>query len=215
MSDPLYDRENLRFPAEVFTGDFPRHVPSKENCYYDPVKRAAKTKATKERRQALYQAEKILGKRSKTGQYRLKKLKAKHREMIAAFIEGWSIREIADYFSVAHVTVQRVIADPQAQAIIDEFEDGAKAEFNQMLPKVNDSIRAGLNAGDVGTKLKAVDRWGKLHRVINGETGEKSATQRTQEIHAARFSFLKKVEEIALKTGVIEAEAVIVENVDS
>lgn len=208
-------RDNLKLPEEVFTGDFPRHTPSKENNYYDPQKAAERYQQDKARKKALYQAEKILGKRNEAGQYRVKKLKKKHYEMVALFLEDWNMREIAEYLEVSLATVQRIIADPRAQAIIAEFDDAAKAEFNRMLPKVNHAIKSGLNSGDIGTKLKAVDRWGKLHRVINGESGEKSASQRTQEIHAARFSFLKKVEEIAQRTGAIEAEAVIVENVSS
>lgn len=211
MSDLLYDPDSLKLPAVIEQG-----LPlDKSTGYYNSHAAAEQYRKDKPRRQALYEAEKLLGKRDKSGRPRLKKLKQKHREMIAAFLDNYTMTEIATMFSVSHMTVQRVLADPLAKEIMAGFEESYKQEFNQMLSKVNMSIKAGLEAGDINTKLKAVDRWGKLHRVINGDEGEKTAAQRTQEIHAARFSFLKKVEEIASKAGVIEAEAVIVETTES
>lgn len=211
MSDCLYDPDKLKLPA-ICTSPAPL---TKENGYYDSEKAAERNKEEAPKRQALYLAEKVLGKRDQSGRPRLKKLKSKHREMIAAFLEGAGMVEIAEEFGVAHVTVQRVLADPLAKELMAGFHDSYKQEFNQLLPQVTDSIRSGLNAVDINTRLKAVDRFQKIHRVVNGEQGEKTATERTQEIHAARFSFLKKVEEIAQKAGVIEAEAVIVESVES
>lgn len=211
MSDLLYDPDSLNLPAVITDGP----PLSKHNGYYNSEKAAERYELEKPRRQALYAAEKILGKRDKSGRPKLKKLKQKHREMIAAFLDGYSFVEIADLFDVAVNTVQRVIGDPLAKEEMASFQDAYKQEFNQLLPQVTGSIRSGLRSGDIGTRLKAVDRFGKLHRVINGEQGEKTATERTQEIHAARFSFLKKVKDIAEKSGVIEAEAVIVETVES
>lgn len=188
---------------------------SKYNHYYDPEAAKDRYERNKEAMRHQYQVEKLIGKRSPSGTLNKKKLTSNHKQMISLFISGMPIDEIAELFDVAYLTVYSVLKDPLAQVYLDEFDAAFKAEFNAMLPLVNRTIRDGLQSGGISNRLKAVDRWGKIHRVVNGGDSSENARDKTEEIHAARFRFLEQVKEVALRTGAIEAEAVIVERSSS
>lgn len=205
------DVANLKLPDAISQDKWGE--PSKHNNYYDPATAAKRYNQEKERAQ--YAADKLLGRRRENGQPNLKKLTAKHKQIIAQYVVGTSPAEIASMFDIAVMTVHRIVSDPLAKEYLDEFEEMHKREFNAMLPLVNNAVRSALTNPGIQTKLKGADRWGKLHRVLNGENKGEEGRSRSQELHAARFRFIEKVKEIALQSGAIEAEAVIVETSDA
>lgn len=195
-----FDPSTLKLPDEI----------TKHNGYYDPEKAKARYEENKALIRSRYAYEKIIGKRRPNGMPNLKKLTPAHKQMISCFVMGMSVNEIAEQFDVAAITVSRVVSDPLAQEYIEEFDDQHKAEFNAMLPLVNEAVRDALRSPGITNRLKGVDRWAKIHRVMNGDDAGESGKNKAQEIHAARFRFLDKVKELAQQEGVIEAEAFIV-----
>jgi hypothetical protein len=199
MSDS-FDPTEVKLPAEI----------SKHNGYYDSEVFHQRYLERKAEVQARYAIEKVLGKRRKDGTPNRKKLRNRHKRMIAMYVNGVSPNEIALHFDVSQRCVLGVVQDPLAAQWIEEFEEGHKDEFNKMFPLINDAIREGLENPSIKTKMSAIDRWHKLHKTINGEEGTESGSAKTKEITAARFRFIDKVREIAEKNGVLEAEVVTV-----
>jgi len=204
MSDTMFDLEDIKLPAEL----------TKSDGYYNPEVSAARYQANREKIKNKYHIEKVLGKRRKNGMVNLKKLKPKHLKMIACYVSGMSINDIAEQFDVSQVCVQQTITDPLAAQYIDDFSERHKNEFNSMFPLVNNTIRGALESDLLTNQLKGVDRWGRLHKIVNGNDSGESAATKTQEIHAARFRFIDKVREIAEKNGCLEAEVVVVETTE-
>lgn len=185
-------------------------LPTKHNNYYDAESRAMENAAKREELKARYNYEKLIGLRRPNGVRNLKKLSRRHKEIIAQFLSGMSIIDIAFFHDISYQLVWQVLEDPLAQEYIDAVAASRKAEFNSMLALVNDTIRDGLESPGITNRLKAVDRWAKVHRVINGTNEGESGKSKTQEIMAARFRFIEQVKKVAQDRGVIEAEAVII-----
>lgn len=201
MSDQqLYDSSTIKLPDSI----------TKHDGYYDSEEAAARYEQRKREVQALYSADKVLGKRRRDGSHNLKKLKPRHLRMIAYFVEGMPSPEIARILDVSHNCVLRVLKDPLAAKYIEDFAEGHKNDFNAMFPLVNDAIHEALMHPTVGTKLKGVDRWNRLHKTINGEETDSTGSVKTKEITASRFRFVEQLKEAALQNGVIEAEIVTV-----
>jgi len=200
----MFDLKDIKLPAEL----------TKHDGYYNPEEAAARYQANREKIKNQYHMDKVLGKRRKNGMTNLKSLKPKHLQMISCYVSGMSINDIAEQFDVSQVSVQQVITDPLATQYIDDFAERHKNEFNSMFPLVNNTIRGALESDLLTNQLRGVDRWGKIHKIVNGNDAGESAATKTQEIHAARFRFIDKVREIAEKNGCLEAEAVIVETTE-
>lgn len=153
--------------------DLPGLPLSTQVSNYDPEAEAAKYQRNKELIATKYQYEKWTGERNADGSARLKKLSAVHRQWVACFINGMKQVEIAQQFGVAAITVHRVLSDPLAKELIEEFDDGFKAEFQAMFPLVSDTIRDGLDPErPMGTRLRAVDRYAKVARLVGGDDGQ-------------------------------------------
>ncbi len=96
---------------------------------YDPVKEHAENELARllHKQQydpAVYQFEKIIGKRTKTGELKLKRLKPLHRQMIAMHIGCFSNRDIAFQLNIDEITVSRVLRDPLSQELIKVYAEG-------------------------------------------------------------------------------------------
>lgn len=139
-----------------------------------------------------YQYEKFIGKRGHDGMRKLSVLKPAHKQYITAFLNGMKIVEIANYFNVCFLTVYRVLKDPLARALIEEFDEGFKEEFRRLFPLVTDSIRDGLNDENIGLRLKAADRFVKLSRLVDGEV-EAGTDDKVKAVFAARTKFVQMV----------------------
>ena len=170
-----------------------------------------------------YHYEKFIGKRSSDGALKLNELKPEHKKYISAYINGMKGVEIAEQFNVAAITVYRVLADPLARDMIEEFDEGFKAEFRAMFPLVSLAVREGLQSESLGLALKSVDRWAKICRLIDGK-GDDEDVRKVDSVVAARMRFVQLVkgaQDAAAAVGrtgsphdtIIEVEATVVEGV--
>lgn len=176
---------------------------------YNPELAKAKYAANAELIKDRYHYEKMMGKRKHDGALKLKELKPEHKQYVSCFINGMKGVEIAEHFNVAAITVYRVLADPLATKLIGEFDDGFKNEFRAMFPLVADAVRDGLESGGIGTRLKAVDRWTKVCRFMDGDEEEGAKDGKTTAIVAARIHFVDLINRAVAAGGkVIEAEIV-------
>ena len=135
---------------------------------YDPVKEFEDNQMMRElhRQQydpAVYQFEKIIGKRTKTGELKLKRLKPLHRQMIAMHIGCFSNRDIAFQMNIDEITVSRVLRDPLSQEIINVYAAGIDAELEALLPLGVDVVRKALLSNNAKLALQGVD---KLFRAL-------------------------------------------------
>lgn len=151
-----------------------------------------------------YRYEKFMGKRKANGALKLNSLRPEHKQYITAYIQGKKGVEIAEDFNVAAITVYRVLADPLARSMISEFDLAFQDEFKRMFPLVADAVRKGLDSGSETTRLKAVDRWAKIVRQIDGEP-EDDEKKKVEKIQATRMRFIGLVKDL-IPSVIIESE---------
>lgn len=175
-------------------------------AHYDPENAKSKYEANAALIADKYHYEKIMGKRRKDGALKLKELKPEHKQYVSCYIHGMKGVEIAEQFNVAAITVYRVLADPLAIAVIGEFDDAFKSEFKALFPLVSDAVRSGLESGNEGVRLKAVDRWTKVSRYLEGDPEEKDQEEKTVAVLAARMRFVDLVKTATKGQKLIEAE---------
>lgn len=151
---------------------------------YDPVKEHVENQLLRElhRKQydpAVYQFEKVIGKRTKTGELKLKRLKPLHRQMIAMHIGCFSNRDIAFQMNIDEITVSRVLRDPLSQEVIKVYAEGIDAELEALLPLGVDVVRKALLSDNAKIALQGTDKLfralGKFdhsHKIEKRETAE-------------------------------------------
>lgn len=151
---------------------------------YDPVKENEENAILRElhRKQynpAVYQFEKIIGKRTKTGELKLKRLKPLHRQMIAMHIGCFSNRDIAFQMNIDEITVSRVLRDPLSQELIKSYAEGIDAELEALLPLGVDVLRKSLLSDSAKIALlgtdklfRALGKFDHSHEVEKKETAE-------------------------------------------
>ena len=92
----------------------------------------------------------------------IKRLKMKHRRVVALHIEGLSYNEIAKLTGLAPATVGVIIRNPTIKPILERIY----AEYDDLIrglkPLVYEAMRDTLRNGSRADKLKAIDRWGKI-----------------------------------------------------
>lgn len=173
---------------------------------YDPEAAKKKYAANKDFINETYHYEKWTGKRKQNGALKLNSLSTMHKQIISAHINGMKGVEIAEQFDIAAITVYRIIGDPLVQDMIEEFDDGFKADFKSMFPLVSDAIRDGLGSASQDFRLKAVDRFVKICRLIDGDEPSGDTEGRVTAVTAARMKFVQLVQK-ATGTALIEGEA--------
>ena len=174
---------------------------------YDPEYQSAKYAVNKELIADRYHYEKMMGKRKPDGALKLKELKPEHKQYVSCYINGMKGVEIAELYNVAAITVYRVLADPLAARIIGEFDEDFKKEFKAMFPLVSDAVRSGLEQnGSPELRLKAVDRWTKVCRFLDGDDEEEGKEEKTVAVLAARMRFVDLVKTATAGKQVVEAE---------
>lgn len=176
---------------------------------YDPHREASRYAIRAELIANRYHYEKLIGRRKKDGAKKLKKLRPEHRQYVSCYVQGMSGVEIAEHFNVAAITVYRVLGDPLARGMIEEFDSNFKDEFRRMFPLVADVIRTGLNSGSAKVQMSAVDRFVKVSRMIDGKEKGDEGGARQQAIITARTRFVKLVknamgEEITTAVEIVE-----------
>ena len=176
---------------------------------YDPERQAARYAMNSDLIKNRYHYEKIIGKRKGDGALKLKELKPEHKQYVSCYLNGMKGVEIAEHFNVAAITVYRVLADPLAAKILGEFDTAFKNEFRALFPLVAEAIREGLESGGITTRLKAVDRWTKVSKFIDGDV-EEGEGLRTEAIFAARLKFVDTIKKITEGATLAEAEIITV-----
>ncbi|KKL61332.1 hypothetical protein LCGC14_2196340 [marine sediment metagenome] len=187
---------------------------------YHPDEAAAKYQANKLDIAGRYKYEKWMGIRQKNGTDKLASLRPEHKQYVVCYINGMKGVEIAEQFNVSAITVYRVLADPLARNLINEFDESFKDEFKAMFPLVSDAVREGLADGSVTNRLKAVDRWSKICKQIDGVPDEEADGKKAESVYAARLRFVQIVQDAVAAlpkpeegvATVIEAEVVVVES---
>ena len=183
---------------------------------YDPVAHAAKYAANRDLIKEKYHFEKWVGKRRENGLLNIvETLKPVHKRIISAHINGMKGVEIAEQFNLSVITVYRILGDPLSRSLIDEFTDNFKSEFKAMFPLVSDAIRDGLSEDRAfGTRMKAVDRFIKVHKMIDGVDDTDSTEGKVAEVSSARIRIVQTIKDALAKTETVTMiEAVIDEEV--
>lgn len=171
----------------------------------------AKYRANRTLLRQKYHYEKWTGRRRPDGALKLNSLSPAHLRMISAYINGMRIKDIAEQFKVAAITVGRVLADPLSQVYVEEFGEAQKGEFKAMFPLVAKAIRDALSSGNAEVKLKAVDRFAKISAMLSGPNPNDSRESRTEARTEARHKFIAMIKD-AVPGGAdiqIESEEVI------
>ncbi|KKM03296.1 hypothetical protein LCGC14_1775830 [marine sediment metagenome] len=153
---------------------------------YDPVKEHEENQLLRElhRKQydpQVYQFEKIIGRRTKTGELKLRRLKPLHRQMIAMHIGCFSNRDIAFQMNVDEITVSRVLRDPLSQEIINTYAEGIDAELEALLPLGVDVLRKSLLSDSAKIALQGAD---KLFRALGkfNHTGDEEKRETAEDV---------------------------------
>jgi len=153
---------------------------------YDPVKEHEENQLLRElhRKQydpQVYQFEKIIGRRTKTGELKLRRLKPLHRQMIAMHIGCFSNRDIAFQMNVDEITVSRVLRDPLSQEIINVYAEGIDAELEALLPLGVDVLRKSLLSDSAKIALQGAD---KLFRALGkfNHTGDEEKRETAEDV---------------------------------
>ena len=153
---------------------------------YDPVKEHKENQLLRElhRKQydpQVYQFEKIIGRRTKTGELKLRRLKPLHRQMIAMHIGCFSNRDIAFQMNVDEITVSRVLRDPLSQEIINVYAEGIDAELEALLPLGVDVLRKSLLSDSAKIALQGAD---KLFRALGkfNHTGDEEKRETAEDV---------------------------------
>lgn len=132
---------------------------------------------------AVYKMEKIIGRRTRTGAMKLKKLKPLHRQMLHMHIGCYSNRDIAFHLDVDEITVSRVLNDPLSIEIINVHMQGIDAELEALLPLGVDVVRKALLSDSAKTALQGVD---KLFRALGkfNHTGDEQKRETAEDVIA-------------------------------
>ena len=182
---------------------------------YHPVVEAAKYQVNRELIKDKYHFEKWIGKRREEGHKNVNDLRPVHKRIISAHINGMKGVEIAEQFGLSAVTVYRILGDPLSRSLVDEFTENFKSEFKAMFPLVSNAIRDGLDEDkSFGTRMKAVDRFIKVHKMIDGVEDNGSTEGKVAEVSSARVRIVQTIKDAVAKTETVTMiEAVIDEEV--
>lgn len=172
---------------------------------YSPAMAAVRYQENKASLRARYKTEKILGARMPNGMMKLKKLNNIHKLMIAMHLDGLALGDVAQKLEVHYMTVWRVINDPLAREIIDNFRRGYEEDLKALFPKAIKVVKEALESSDLKIALGGVDRYGKLAGIGDNE-GSKGPAVAITIINDARTKFVRELRTIATEAKVIEHE---------
>ncbi len=106
-----------------------------------------------------YKEDKRLGVRRENGAANLKKLKPIHRQVFALHMSGRPNTEISDALGLDYTRVSMIINDPLMQTLIAQANDDLDGELRALFPMALDTLRKGMNSGDLKVGLKASDQF--------------------------------------------------------
>ena len=122
----------------------------------------------------------------------LKRLTPKHYEMIALHLKGLKLAEIAERIGCTYATAWRVLKDPLAKQIIEEFYEIYKIDLIGLFPLAVDAVKKGLQDEDSKTQLLAVDRFVKLKESVVDDRSDGTQVNITI-VNDARAKLIKTI----------------------
>ena len=131
---------------------------------YDAIKEDAYNKRMRARVNGKYDPleyhqDKLLGKRSITGELKLKRLNGAHRRIISLHARCLSNRDIAFVTGFSEIAISRIVRDPLSQRYLNELISGNEEELKALMPLATDALRQGLNSDNVKTAMIAADKF--------------------------------------------------------
>lgn len=107
---------------------------------------------------------------------KLNKLTARHYKIIGLHLEGKGIEEICSECHISVSTASRVLNDPLAKQLLAKVYGHRESEIHALAGKAIEATRTALKSDDIGTKLRGVDRFVKIHEVlVDKEKGKETA----------------------------------------
>ena len=134
-----------------------------------------------------YREDILMGRRRETGALNLKKLRPKHRMIIAYHLNGLTNAEIATILGYADTYVSVVLNDPMVQSVLARCYEDQELELRGLMPKAVDAIRTGLSNSDDKVKLKASDQYWR----VRGRYKEAEKKEETAEDVIRRFLHIR------------------------
>lgn len=129
-----------------------------------------------------YRFEKIIGRRTPSGVFKLKKLRPKHKNVIALHLRGLSNRDVAFVTGLHEQYIGDILGDPLSHEVIQAYLSGIDHELAALAPKAVDALRSGLDSDNNSIKLQAADRFFK----VTGKYAQAESTGETAEDVLAR-----------------------------
>lgn len=146
-----------------------------------------------------------LGRVARTGDLRLKKLSTTHQTIIAMYLTGdYSIKEISEELAVSRAKINKILLDPLAQKIINEFREAENLELQGLQGIAVEAVRKGLRSQDTEMRLKAVDRYVKLKQDSRGQGPSEGGTTVNVTINNAREKFVDLMKDVTPKAPEID-----------
>lgn len=129
-----------------------------------------------------YLEEKRNGDRLPNGAKPLKRLTAKHKQIILMHLSGLSNNQIAVDSNRSVVSISRILNDPLSRAEISRLLEDVEREFEALYPKSVERLREAMDAQTLAntpayaTRLKAIDIYYRAcGKYREGDTGGESA----------------------------------------
>lgn len=156
-----------------------------------------------------YEYQKVIGKRSESGELKLRKLLPRHKSIIAFHLQGWSNRDIAHQMNMDEIAVGRVLRDPLSQNLINRYMEMTDDELRALMPKTVASLRRGLEHPDIHVQMKAADKvlktQGKYNEKEGGrETAEDVIARALERVAETNQSLVQQVERQHSLSNVID-----------
>ena len=172
-------------------------TPAGDKAAYDKEHRGARSMQA--------HIDRITGRRLPNGNLRLKTITPRHLKIVSLHLSGFvGNLHIAVIMKCTAATVNRVLNDPSIQEIIKSYHRGIDLELKALVPLAAEAIREGLIEGNIGTKLKSVDRLAKMLTLNMEQGGVGNDLDKSKVIEDAFFDALKAR---ATKAKIIDGEA--------
>jgi hypothetical protein len=126
----------------------------------------------------VYTVEKLMGVRTKTGMMPVKRLTARHRQIISLHLQGYSNNTIASLLDLSAVNVCHILQDPKVKDILEQFHQSWMQELESLGGLAVDAVRGALLSEDHNISLKAADKYFRTQKMY---TNEQEATKETAE----------------------------------
>lgn len=151
-------------------------TPSERVRGYDPVSCRVSYQESAARKAVEYRLDKAMGLRFHSGYKPLKKLTPRHKSVIMLYVQGMKIVDIAEMVGSDYSWLCCVLKDPLVQEYINAYLSSFDDELEALAARAVSAIRDGLNADDIGIRLKAVDRYAKMSSRYNKNTKDSGET---------------------------------------